>query len=264
LSRAWWIEFVPAGELRFRKGGCTRDFPAPLAHGCKMCLHREVKGADIFTTAEPDRGEVVILNAPDSAPLPAFRGENIMCPASEAEASYFCRRKITVVNGSHTTLAFLTLCRNETGNVAKDHPLMTYETASPSDQQVIWQWAVGRLLLILYEHDLEVIKSAHGVETDQEVCDILIAYARKTLQRFNTIKDTTSRVLAGGVANRWNTRLNTLLTYLNSHAKLSGGIAGMLLRRAGVKEELLRQSVSGLVSESERFVGQVPAWAAEQ
>lgn len=40
-----------------------------------------------------------------------------------------------------------------------------------------------------------------------QVCETLIAYARSSLKRFDTVEDTTGRVLAGGVANRWNTRL---------------------------------------------------------
>lgn len=39
------------------------------------------------------------------------------------------------------------------------------------------------------------------------MCDVLIAYAKSSLKRFDTVEDTTGRVLAGGVANRWNTRL---------------------------------------------------------
>ncbi len=40
-----------------------------------------------------------------------------------------------------------------------------------------------------------------------QVCETLVAYARSSLKRFDTVEDTTGRVLAGGVANRWNTRL---------------------------------------------------------
>lgn len=42
------------------------------------------------------------------------------------------------------------------------------------------------------------------------MCETLIAYARSSLKRFDTVEDTTGRVLAGGVANRWNTRLKVL------------------------------------------------------
>lgn len=57
------------------------------------------------------RGQVVILQPPPMAPLPAFAGDNVKVPMTYGEANYFCRRKITMVNGMHTTLAFLTLCK---------------------------------------------------------------------------------------------------------------------------------------------------------
>lgn len=61
-----------------------------------------------------DFAQVVILQPPPMAPLPAFAGDNVKVPMTYGEANYFCRRKITMVNGMHTTLAFLTLCRSDT------------------------------------------------------------------------------------------------------------------------------------------------------
>lgn len=55
--------------------------------------------------------QVVILQPPPTAPLPAFAGDNVKVPMTYGEANYFCRRKITMVNGMHTTLAFMTLCK---------------------------------------------------------------------------------------------------------------------------------------------------------
>ncbi|CAN0434699.1 unnamed protein product, partial [Discosporangium mesarthrocarpum] len=55
--------------------------------------------------------QVVVLQPPPEAPLPAFAGDNVKVPMTYGEANYFCRRKITMVNGMHTTLAFMTLCR---------------------------------------------------------------------------------------------------------------------------------------------------------
>ncbi|CAN0029870.1 unnamed protein product [Laminaria digitata] len=77
----------------------------------RICTGREVIGNDIKVSAEPHVGEVVILQPPPMAPLPAFAGDNVKVPMTYGEANYFCRRKITMVNGMHTTLAFLTLCK---------------------------------------------------------------------------------------------------------------------------------------------------------
>lgn len=36
-------------------------------------------------------------------------------------------------------------------------------------QASIWHWAVARLLLVLWEHDHEIIRHAHDLTTDDEV-----------------------------------------------------------------------------------------------
>lgn len=42
--------------------------------------------------------QVVILQPPVMAPLPAFAGDNVKVPMTYGEANYFCRRKITMVS----------------------------------------------------------------------------------------------------------------------------------------------------------------------
>merc|ERR1719482_1264304 len=44
---------------------------------------------------------------------PPFSGPGVRWPGSEAEAHFLHRRKILTVNGTHTTLAFLTLSLHE-------------------------------------------------------------------------------------------------------------------------------------------------------
>ncbi|CAM9142225.1 unnamed protein product [Choristocarpus tenellus] len=223
----------------------------------RICTGREVEGANIKVFAEPHVGEVVILQPPPTAPLPAFAGSNVKVPMTYGEANYFCRRKITMVNGMHTTLAFMTLCREEEGDHPGDHPLLTHKDAPADLQAQIWNWAVARLLLILWEHDIEVIRHAHGVTTDDEVCGILLDYASKSLKRFDTVKDTTGRVLAGGVANRWNTRLKVAHNYLESQPR-PGKVEARLVRLAGLSYPDLVESVRSLVDDSKRFVGTTP------
>lgn len=42
--------------------------------------------------------------------------------------------------------------------------------------------AVARLLIILWEHELPVLKHAHGVSAEEDLCDELLQYTRDTLQ----------------------------------------------------------------------------------
>ncbi|CAM9924879.1 unnamed protein product [Phaeothamnion confervicola] len=169
----------------------------------RISTGRDVVSNEIRGSAEPYAGVIVVLDPPKGVPLAPFTGKNILVPASRGEAHYFTRRKITMVNGMHTTLAFMTLCKEEQGNDAGSHVLMTFGGANAGERAMIWHWAVARLLLVLWEHDLDTIKHAHGIERNEEVCKILLDYAKDTLNRFDTIHDTTDRVLGGGVANRW-------------------------------------------------------------
>ncbi|KAG5180087.1 mannitol 1-phosphate dehydrogenase [Tribonema minus] len=229
----------------------------------RICTGRTVEEDKVYTTSEPHLGEIVILNPPLGAPLPAFKGPNVMAPDSQATADYFCRRKIGLVNGMHTTLAFMSLLQECKGDTAEDVDLLAPEKASEEQQQMIRDFMVVRLLLVLYEHDTSVIKHAHNVKTDEEVARVLLDYGESTLKRYNTIQDKTSRVLGGGVANRWSTRLCNVKQFLDAHPQL-GGISKRLLRMANVDEKHVRASVDKLVKDSEKFVGQKPTWEANK
>ncbi|CAN0038836.1 unnamed protein product, partial [Discosporangium mesarthrocarpum] len=148
--------------------------------------------------------------------------------------------------------------REEKGDTPGDHPLLTNAEAPPELQTKIWNWAVARLLLVLWEHDQEVIRHAHGLSTDDEVCEMLLDYAKKSLQRFDTVRDTTGRVLGGGVANRWNTRLKVAHNYLQSQPR-PGQMEGRLIKMAGLKYSDIVESVEELVLDSKRFVGTAPS-----
>lgn len=229
----------------------------------RICAGRDVdeKERKIHITTEPYKGEVVVMNPPLGVPLPAFSGKNIKKPGSAAEANYFTSKKITFVNGLHTTLAFMTLCKTDDGDVAGDHDLLKPKDVSAAEQKMLWHWAVARALLVLYEHDISTIKGAHGVKTDDEVCQVLIDYARTTLERFGTIDDKTSRVLGGGVSNRWNGRLKNTQEFLDSQPKLDE-LQKRLMKLADVKEKELRKDIAKLVADSKRFVGKAPAWSS--
>mmetsp|Transcript_14874 Transcript_14874/g.22144 ORF Transcript_14874/g.22144 Transcript_14874/m.22144 type:complete len:565 (+) Transcript_14874:232-1926(+) len=225
----------------------------------RISTERTVDGNNIYAVSEPFEGEIVILHPPKGAVLPAFKGSNVNVPKSKATADYFCRRKIGIVNGMHTTLAFISLLHHCKGDVAEDVDLISPKKSSPEQQAMIHDFMVARLLLILYEHDTDVIKDAHDIKTDEEVARVLLDYGEATLLRYDTIEDRTSRVLGGGVANRWSTRLSNVKRYFDTQSHL-GGVSSILIKMAGVKEAEMRANIEKLVKESEKFVGQKPAW----
>eukprot|EP00613_Pedinella_sp_CCMP2098_P075258 CAMPEP_0171932310 /NCGR_PEP_ID=MMETSP0993-20121228/30267_1 /TAXON_ID=483369 /ORGANISM="non described non described, Strain CCMP2098" /LENGTH=826 /DNA_ID=CAMNT_0012572565 /DNA_START=46 /DNA_END=2526 /DNA_ORIENTATION=- len=212
----------------------------------RICTGRDVTGTpqrEVAVRAEPYGGSLVVLTPPRHVPSPPFEGSHVLVPRSRAEADYLCRRKLLLVNGSHTTLAFLTLVASAAGTlppsstspstsvttvskpfvVLKDDKLtgacaelelVTLRTATPEQTTMIEAWAVARLLVLLFEWDLQVIKAAHGVESDEQVAAVLVGFAKETLNRFSTTSDTTGRILGGGVCARFRGRLEPVLTFL--------------------------------------------------
>ncbi|KAG5175263.1 mannitol 1-phosphate dehydrogenase [Tribonema minus] len=225
----------------------------------RICTERTISAEFVGIGTEPHPGEVVVITPPKTAPLPPLGGDNIRWPKIAAEAEYWCQRKLLMVNGMHTCLAFMTLCKHEPGGLSgdgwKEHTLNTMATADEAERRRMWVWAVARCLFIAWEHEPEVIASAHGAEGHAEVCAALLSYARATLGRFSTVQDKVGRVLGGGVANRWNGRLKVIADFLAGEPAFRGGLRGELLKQAGVGEEELRREVNALVAESQRFVG---------
>ena len=150
----------------------------------RICTGREITNTGpgfIKVTSEPYIGAVVVLHPPPHVAAPPFAGDHVLVPRREAEADYLCKRKLLMVNGMHTTLAFLTLCRKVPDGVIppleKDklqpphaaYELITLKTAGKQDVDLIKCWAVARVLLLLFEHNHETIMGAHKVKTNQEV-----------------------------------------------------------------------------------------------
>ena len=218
----------------------------------RICTARTVTEDGVITTAEPYKGSIVVLSPPPCAPLPAFAGPTVAIPRTSAAANYLCRRKLLTVNGMHTTLAFLTLRKHESGpGVAGDYPLVTTKTANEQECDVIRCWAVARCCLLIFEHDIDVMKSAHGVETNAELFSSLLAISNEVLKRFETTDDTTKRVLAGGIKNRWETRLQNVEAFLKA-GKLDGACNHML-QKAGITLEQMQKAVIDLVKDSKPF-----------
>lgn len=107
--------------------------------------------------------------------------------------------------------------------------------------------------MIMWEHEIRVLKHAHHVDSDEELCDVLLNHTVKTLRRFSSIKDTTSRVLQGGIANRWETRLKAVDVFLAQNRL--DAIETLLLKRANIQYSYMKKVVRRLCDESKRFTG---------
>ena len=182
----------------------------------RVCTACDVSESEVATRAEPWQGEIVLMTPPDTTPRPRtglrlvlarppFAGPTIRLPESDAEAHFLHRRKILTVNGTHTTLAFLTLALHEppphTGLPAGDYELLRAVLDGGGDgdggdedddellrveetQRMAWSWCVARQLLLLFEFPSEVARAAlgcpldEGEASDRALADALLAGAR--------------------------------------------------------------------------------------
>eukprot|EP00903_Cladosiphon_okamuranus_P006828 g6653.t1 len=225
----------------------------------RICTGRQIGDYEVNVEAEPNfEGALVLLEPPRDPALVPFAGERVLIPTTEDEASYFYKRKFSIVNGMHTVLGFMTLREKAPGaRELKEHDLLAYSTASPEIRAELWAWVVVRCLDLLDCYGVELIKKAHGVETEEEVFDVLLNYGRQTLDRFSSVVDSTSRVLGGGLGNRLVTRLQPMVIFMGRHKFAgTGKPEERFLERAGVDETFARKAVRSLARSSVPFCTQ--------
>eukprot|EP00466_Bigelowiella_natans_P021151 jgi/Bigna1/82009/fgenesh1_pg.86_\ len=194
-----------------------------------------------------------------------FGGSTIVTTSTTDQAEYYARRKILLVNGTHTTLAFLTLLRFseehgmsfENMDLPGSFKLLDYAQADAETQRIIWAWLVARCYIILKEFPIETLKSAHNTTSEDDAYEALIDYAWTTLQRFSHVPDTTGRVLSGGVLKRYDGRLKNVLDVLNgldSKAMTSSTVLAAASRGNGDRPtltlEFIYEAVKSLVAEA--------------
>jgi hypothetical protein len=235
----------------------------------RVCTAREMReDGSIDVATEIYEGDLVLSpcrGASANLPIPCG-GCTLRQPETEEGAAFLHRKKILSVNGTHTTLAFLTLVQAEPGHVGPpkgSYELLAFDIDTAVNDGVAqnvgrmtWVWVVARQLILLYEFEEDIIR--HTLSGEKTQCDDaklvndLLSGARTAVKRLSGGGDSTSRVLGGGVANRWRTRLANVQDFLQAQQTL-GHLSKFLLAAAGVCEEELRTTVKQLVEDSEGF-----------
>ncbi|CAN0010232.1 unnamed protein product [Ascophyllum nodosum] len=225
----------------------------------RICTGRKIGERGVNVEAEPTfDGSLVLLEPPTDPKLVPFAGEHVRIPGTKDEASYFYKRKFSVVNGMHTVLGFMTLREKAPGaKELREHELLSYETSTPEIQAELWAWVVVRCLALLTEYGIDMLKRAHAVETEEEVFEELLSYGKQALTRFSSIVDTTSRVLGGGLSNRLTTRLKPMVAFLEKNPMTGTGLPGeRFLEYAGVEEAFAKEAVTSLAKSAVPFCTQ--------
>eukprot|EP00466_Bigelowiella_natans_P013839 jgi/Bigna1/139361/aug1.50_g14069 len=196
------------------------------------------------------------------SPSLPFAGRTVVSTETDEQGRYFSRRKLLLVNGTHTTLAFITLIKELKENrlySRKSLPLpgkfklLDYETADSANRKLIWAWTVARCSIIASEFSEDVLTRAHRTRSVHEALEELLDYAWTTLQRFSNVPDTTGRVLSGGVIKRFDGRLKSVLDKLteNNSGKIYPGILEVAskreIHRPSLTASYVRSAVEHLV-----------------
>eukprot|EP00440_Ansanella_granifera_P074772 gb/GFBE01081143.1/.p1 GENE.gb/GFBE01081143.1/~~gb/GFBE01081143.1/.p1 ORF type:complete len:950 (+),score=198.27 gb/GFBE01081143.1/:1-2850(+) len=247
----------------------------------RVCSDIEFNGTTIEVGTEKYVGDMVFPpGMGGSMPLP-FAGANVHEPVTELGSQFLHQKKLLTVNGTHTTLAFLTLLQAEpdTEGPPKDsHELLTYDADEgmnsgdvDSVARDLFVWSIARQVQLLSEYHEEVAvhtmkKSSTFGKTKwapiaskqgdrQALVQSLLNNAAIALRRLSIGGDETGRVLGGGVDNRFKTRLANVLEFLRENEiKDLPPVAQELLATAGVSEAELRSRVERVVRDASRFV----------
>lgn len=219
-------------------------------------------------STEPYAGMILPLTAvAEGDALFPFAGAAVRTVQDEAAAEFLHQKKLVQVNGTHTALAFTTLCeaaiKDFEGNLAVDiHqlPLRPIEDMSAAHKEQMWDWAVCEALELLLDYDLEVVKRAYRADDDAALVCLILDDARAALNRLSESaeQDTVGRVLNAGVMVRLEGRLRTVNDKLQREIEAGGehlrDAHRLLLAEAGVKGgiEELGEACDALFSQCAR------------
>mmetsp|Transcript_66808 Transcript_66808/g.150906 ORF Transcript_66808/g.150906 Transcript_66808/m.150906 type:complete len:807 (-) Transcript_66808:273-2693(-) len=179
----------------------------------RVCMGRTIRPNSVDIEAEPWRGSIVPLDAGLEKRVP-FALSVATLPRSTREAEYLSERKFSLVNGMHTVMAFMTLIKSFEG-VDQEYVLAKYPRLPREEQLVVEAWRAARAAQLMDEFGMEDLMAWHGCSEARQVWDILLDFGDEVLvDRFAKVDDLVSRVLGGGVANRWLTRLQPIQKWL--------------------------------------------------
>jgi len=206
----------------------------------RVCTGCDVSGEGVDVIAEPWRGSIVVLDpklhGDDNRVRLPFCPSVVTVPGCEREAEYLCERKLSLVNGMHTVLAFMTLDALFSTSHAegKEHVLLKYSDMGRDAQRTCEAWRAARVARLLDDFGTDNIMRWHGLSSREEAWELLLAHADHVLEeRFSQVDDLVSRVLGGGVRERWGGRLEPVQSWVSereSSAEL-GAFLAFCLRR---------------------------------
>jgi len=211
----------------------------------------DASNGEVRVTAEAWPGTIAsldpLVNRARAPPFAGGHGAAVYAPLAVEEARFLADRKLRLVNGMHTTLAFMSL-RDRHALEPGTIPLLKPGAASPAEAEEIWRWALARCANLVRAHGVEAVRAADALDSEAAAFDALTAFARNALARFDGADDTVARVLGGGVAKRWHGRLASALEGLDE--ALPDPAVGRFLAHAKADGAELKRVLASLVADT--------------
>jgi len=181
----------------------------------RVCTGRTISSMGVDVATEPWCGSIVVLEPNLTERLP-FHSSVATAPSTAAEADYLSERKFTLVNGMHTTLAFMTLRELFTDDDGgREYILLKYAKVPREQQRMMEAWRTARVAQLIDKFGIDSLMTWHACESREEAWEVVLDHADHVLEeRFSKTDDVVSRVLGGGVSNRWVTRLRPTKSWM--------------------------------------------------
>jgi len=184
----------------------------------RVCTGRRIRPTGVEIDAEPWPGAIVVLEPGFEDRMVPFAPRTVTLPETLRHADYLSERKFSLVNGMHTVLAFLTLdAIYDSRSSGREYVLLKYTAMRRATQRRIEAWRTARVAKLLDEFGVDNVARWEGADSAEGAWDALLDFSDVVLvERFSAIDDLVSRVLGGGVANRYQTRLKPTKKWLDA------------------------------------------------
>ena len=134
----------------------------------RASVARTIEPGSVNIEAEQYRGSIIVLAPGGLKDRLPFAAKVTTLTHSQDESEYLSKRKLTLVNGIHTVIAFMTLVNNYTG-FDKEYVLNKYTHMSREDQSMVESWRCARIAELLDHFSLSDLMTWHQKDTREEV-----------------------------------------------------------------------------------------------
>lgn len=219
----------------------------------RVCTKRMIQHNYIHVLTEEWKGQIVVYTTKENNKVP-FQGNKVIFTDNIHFAEFLLYKKLSLVNGLHTIIAFFTLIQELKDNnfnkslikLPGNYPLSRFSSLDIKDKKIILSWIILKCYILYHKYSIKLLKLYF--KTDKANCIIynLVEYAFCSIDRFENTTDTTKRVLNAGVSKRFETRIKqpSMFVYAMENFKTTmfNPISTIVCKYSKIKDLSLRKT----------------------